>query len=214
MGDCVIDPLSFDCTGLRNTYLMESLVLLAVIGVVITSLGLLVLDNPRFLLGSMVLQYLFVFFLVSSLWPIGLAVVKLIVGWIVCSLIGSAYLHSESTREGEINNARNIFSALSAVVIWLIVFTISSQGIAILPLERPFIIAAGILIGMGILQLGSTTHLPRILFGLMTVLSGFEVFYAGLEQSVLVTGLLAIIYIIFGFMGWYMLNHNNHLVKA
>jgi len=190
---------------------MEFQVLLAVIGVVITSLGLLVLDDPRYLLGSMVLQYLFVFFLVASLWPIGLAVIKLIVGWIVCSLIGSAYLHTVPGKKEDPNNAKNIFSALTSVVIWLIVFTVSSQEISFLPLSRPYIVASGILLGMGTLQLGSTTHLLRILFGLLTILSGFEVLYAGLEQSVLVTGLLSIIYIIFGFMGWYMLNHNNHL---
>jgi hypothetical protein len=190
---------------------MDFLVFLAVIGVVITSLGLLIMDNTRYLLGIMVFQYLFVFFLVGSLWPIGLAVVKLIVGWIVCSLLGSAYLHRGKLAKDESNTAKSVFSALSAVVIWLIVFTISSEGIPFLPLDRPILIAAGILIGMGILQLGSTTKLLRILLGIMTVMSGFEVLYAGLEESVLVTGLLAILYIIFGFMGWLMLNHNNQL---
>jgi hypothetical protein len=189
---------------------MEILILFAVVGIVITSLGLLVLDNFRFSLATMVLQYLFVFFLVSSLWPIGLAVVKLIVGWIVCSLIGSAFFQNPQSRNEEINSAKNIFTTLSAIVVWLIVFTISAKGISFLPIPRPILIAAGILIGMGLLQLGSTTDLLRILLGLLTVTSGFEVFYAGLEQSVLVTGLLAMINILFGFMGWYMISHNGH----
>jgi hypothetical protein len=76
------------------------------------------------------------------------------------------------------------------------------------------ILGAGILIGMGVLQLGSTTNILRVLFGLLTVVSGFEVIYAGLEESVLVTGLLAIVNILFGFMGWYMIHQNTDLESA
>ncbi|MBI9050090.1 MAG: hypothetical protein JEZ00_11765 [Anaerolineaceae bacterium] len=193
---------------------MEILNLVAVVGIVITSLALLVLENYRFSLAAMVLQYLFVFFLVSSIWPVGLAVVKLIVGWIVCSLIGSAYLQNRNLAIDESNTAKMFFSSLSAVVVWLIVFTISGSALAVLPITRPLMIAAGILLGMGLLQLGSTTNLLRIFLGLLTVLSGFEIIYAGLEESVLVTGLLAIVNILFGFMGWYMIQHNSHLESA
>jgi hypothetical protein len=190
---------------------MNILIYLAVVGVVITSLALLLLDNYRYSIGALVVQYLFIFFLVGSMWPIGLAVVKLIVGWIVCSLIGSAYFQHLDFQRESTSNAKTIFSALSAVVIWLLVFTVSSAGTSFLPVSRPILIAAGILIGMGLLQLGSTTNLLRILFGLLTVTGGFEVLYAGLEQSVLVTGLLAVINILFGFMGWYMVNHDTYL---
>jgi hypothetical protein len=193
---------------------METLNLLAVIGIVITSLALLVLENYRLSLAAMVLQYLFVFFLISSIWPVGLAVIKLIIGWIVCSLIGSAYMHNRSSQLEETSTEKMVFSSLSAVVVWLIVFTISGSASSVLPLSRPILLGAGILIGMGVLQLGSTTSLLRVLLGLLTILSGFEVVYAGLEQSILVTGLLAMVNILFGFMGWYMIQHNNSLENA
>ena len=193
---------------------MEYLNLLAVIGLVITSLAVLVLENYRYSLAAMVLQYLFAFFLISSIWPVGLAVIKLIVGWIVCSLIGSAYLQNRVQQVEEINTEKMIFSSLSAIVVWLIVFTISGETAQVLPVSRPMILGAGILIGMGILQLGSTTNIVRVLFGLLTVLSGFEIIYAGLEESVLVTGLLASVNILFGFMGWYMIHHNNDMESA
>ena len=190
---------------------MNFLLYLAVVGVVITSLALLLLDNFRYSIGALVLQYLFIFFLISSIWPVGLAVVKLIVGWIVCSLIGSAYFQNIQIQKEPLSNPKTIFTALSSAVIWLLVFTLSSSMTNLLPIDRPLLIAAGILIGMGLLQLGSTTNLLRILFGLLTVMGGFEVLYAGLEQSVLVAGLLAVINILFGFMGWYMVNHDTHL---
>ena len=190
---------------------MEVLNLLAVVGIVITSLALLVLENYRMSLAAMVLQYLFAFFLVSSIWPVGLAVIKLIVGWIVCSLIGSAYLQNQTQQIEEANTEKMVFSSLSAVVVWLIVFTLSGSALQILPVSRPILLGSGILMGMGVLQLGSTTNLLRVLFGLLTILSGFEIIYAGLEESVLVTGLLAMVNIIFGFMGWYMIQHNSNL---
>jgi hypothetical protein len=193
---------------------MQTLNLLAVVGVVITSLAVLVLENYRYSLAAMVLQYLFAFFLISSIWPVGLAVIKLIVGWIVCSLIGSAYLQNHIQQSDEVNMEKMVFSSLSAVVVWLIVFTISDKAALVLGLSRPMLLGAGILIGMGVLQLGSTTNLLRVLFGLLTVLSGFEVIYAGLEESVLVTGLLASVNILFGFMGWYMIHHNSNLENA
>ena len=190
---------------------MNYLLYFSVIGVVITSLALLLLDNFRYSIGALVLQYLFIFFLVSSVWPIGLAIIKLIVGWIVCSLIGSAYFHHLQLQKEVMSNAKTIFTALSSAVIWLLIFTLSSSFSDLLPVSRPVLIASGVLMGMGLLQLGSTTNLLRILFGLLTVTGGFEVLYAGLEQSVLVAGLLAVINILFGFMGWYMVNHNTRL---
>ena len=136
---------------------MEYLNLFAVIGLVITSLAVLVLENYRYSLAAMVLQYLFAFFLISSIWPVGLAVIKLIVGWIVCSLIGSAYLQNRVQQNEETNTEKMIFSSLSAIVVWLIVFTISGEAAQTLPVSRPMILGAGILIGMVILQLGRTT---------------------------------------------------------
>jgi len=50
-----------------------------------------------------------------------------------------------------------------------------------------------LLIIMGILQIGMSIRPIRIIFGLLTAFSGFEVIYAGLEQSVLVAGFLVII---------------------
>jgi len=62
-----------------------------------------------------------------------------------------------------------------------------------------------ILISFGLLQLSLTTHPLRIFTGLLTSLSGFEILYAALEMSTLVTGLLAGITLGLALVGAYIL---------
>jgi hypothetical protein len=61
------------------------------------------------------------------------------------------------------------------------------------------------LIGIGLLQLSLTSHPLRVVIGLLTVLSGFEILYATMESSVLVTGLLAGVNLGLALVGAYLL---------
>ena len=61
------------------------------------------------------------------------------------------------------------------------------------------------LMAMSLLQLGMTNQFFRLILGLLTLLSGFEVLYAGLENSVLVTGLLSILTIGLALVGAYLI---------
>jgi hypothetical protein len=62
-----------------------------------------------------------------------------------------------------------------------------------------------LLLGLGLLQLGLSRQGIRIVIGLLTFISGFEILYATLEASVLMTGLLAILNIGIAFIGAYLL---------
>ena len=62
-----------------------------------------------------------------------------------------------------------------------------------------------LLLGLGLLQLGLSQEAIRIVIGVLTVISGFEILYATLEASVLMTGLLAILNIGIAFVGAYLL---------
>jgi hypothetical protein len=46
-----------------------------------SSLGLMVSRNWRWIIVSLVILYIGVFWMISMLWPVGLAAVKLIIGW-------------------------------------------------------------------------------------------------------------------------------------
>jgi hypothetical protein len=62
-----------------------------------------------------------------------------------------------------------------------------------------------ILVSLGLLQLGLTAHPFRVVLGLLTILSGFEILYAVMESSILITGLLAIVTLGLAIVGAYML---------
>jgi len=61
-----------------------------------------------------------------------------------------------------------------------------------------------LLIGLGALQLGLSTQPVRVVLGLLSVVSGFEILYAALENSVLVAGLLAVLNLGLALMGVFL----------
>ena len=58
---------------------------------------------------------------------------------------------------------------------------------------------------MGILHLGLTAQTWRTILGLLTVFSGFEILYATVETSILVTGFLAVVTLGISLIGAYLL---------
>jgi uncharacterized membrane protein len=66
-----------------------------------------------------------------------------------------------------------------------------------------------LLIGMGLLHLGITSYVLRVVIGLMTVLSGFEILYSAVEGSILVAALLAVINLGLALVGAYLLIAEN-----
>jgi hypothetical protein len=170
-----------------------------------SSLALLISQRWRFTLISLAVQYLAVFWLVALVWPVGLAAIKLVVGLMAGALVGSLQPSDELVEEKYTGISGGIFRSLAAGLVWLVVFSIAPGLLDWVP-TQPVILWGGlILVGMGLLQLGMTTRPLRIIVGLLTVISGFEILYASLESSILVAGLLAMINLGIGLAGAYLL---------
>jgi hypothetical protein len=170
-----------------------------------SSLSLLISQRWRFTLISLAVQYLAVFWLVALVWPVGLAAIKLVVGLMAGALVGSLQPSDEHVEDKYAGVSGQIFRSLAAGLIWLAVFSIAPGLLSWVP-TQPVILWGGlILVGMGLLQLGMTTRPLRIIVGLLTVLSGFEIMYASVESSILVAGLLAMIDLGIGLAGAYLL---------
>jgi hypothetical protein len=76
----------------------------------------------------------------------------------------------------------------------------------ILPGTGIAVAVGGILLtAMGLLQLGMTTQVLRVILGLLTTLSGFEILYAAMEGSILVAALLVVVNLGLGLVGAYLL---------
>ncbi|MEK6256696.1 MAG: hypothetical protein N2C13_05195 [Chloroflexota bacterium] len=175
--------------------------------VFITSLSLLLSHDWRVSIASLGLQYLGVFMLVAVSWPINLAVVKLVAGWMSASILGV----TRGVPGGRIAVERIwptewLFRVMAASLVVLAVFSLTPQFEEIVPNISPYQVGGGLLlIGMGLLHHALTQHALQALLGLMTVLSGFEILYAVVESSTLVAGLLAVINLGIALAGAYLL---------
>jgi hypothetical protein len=173
----------------------EFLILPIVILAFLTASILLISWDWRISIFILALQYVAVVFLVSSSWPIETAAVKLVAGWMACAVMVLALrnLHSNRINGGVKPISEIVFRLILAVMAGLFAFTGGARLVLWLPeisVEQAY--GSMILIALGLLHLGLTNHPFRVVLGLLTVLSGFEIFYAALESSILIAGLLAL----------------------
>lgn len=174
--------------------------------VILTSISLIWTEKWRINVTAIAVQYLAVFWFVSQSWPIGLASIKLIAGWVAVAVLGDAV--SGLGQQIAVNRgvSARIFRGLAAIFIILLAFSAAPGAGAWIPVSTPALITSLILIGMGILQLGMTTNPMRVILGLLTALSGFEILYAAVVSSVLVAGLLALVTLGLSLTGAYWLS--------
>jgi hypothetical protein len=171
-------------------------ILPAVILAFLAATILLISWDWRISIFSLVVQYLCVVVLVSSSWPWETAAVKLVAGWMACAVMVLALrnLPDYSIDGGAKPVSDLIFRLLAAVIAGLFAFTGGARVVPWLPeisVEQAY--GSMILIALGLLHLGLTNHPFRVVVGLLTLLSGFEILYAALESSILIAGLLAIV---------------------
>lgn len=178
---------------------------LAVVVIVMTSLFLLISQNWRWNIIALAVQYLAVMILTAMVWPFGMAAVKLVAGWMAGAMLSASQPAPELVEDPHLAGSALVFRFLAAVLVWILVFTLTPIFVEIVPLPASLVTGALLLIGMGILHLGMTTRPLRVLIGLLTTLSGFELIYAAVETSVLVTGLLAVVTLGLALVGAYLL---------
>jgi hypothetical protein len=189
---------------------MESavFVLIAVIIISLTSTFILISRDWRYCIGALAVQYIGVFVLVNASWPVEMAVAKMVAGWMSGAILGIAMTSiPDSLRESEKSVAFGpIFRIISAIILALTITSLVLHSEALFPMiSTPILWGSFILIGFGILQLSLTSRPLRVIIGLLTSLSGFEIIYAAIETSTLVTGLLAVISLGLALVGSYMI---------
>ena len=102
------------------------------------------------------------------------------------------------------SGAAILFRFIAAVLVILTMLSVSPAVVGWVPgIAFEPTMGALVLLGMGLLHLGLTTHPLRVIFGLFTVLSGFEILYAAVEVSALVGGLLAVVTLGLALLGAY-----------
>lgn len=179
----------------------------------ISGAGILVVPSRRLMTGMLALQYIGVFLLVSVSWPLEIAVVKLVAGWMASAVLFLTY----QNLPGPVSEGRmgvtlpgTFFKGFTGMLIGISVYSLVPTALRWFLGATQYQLLGGLwLLGLGLLQLLLTRDSLRIIIGLLTVISGFEILYATLEASVLMTGLLAILNIGLAFLGSYLLMASN-----
>jgi hypothetical protein len=177
-----------------------------------TTLQILV-QEWRLSIILLTLQFLGAAVLLVPNWPLELVSAFLISGWMSGAVLGMAAIsmppaarHTPGAlrRFGltPFNTVRLISALLSLMVVASLVPLLGRW----LPGVNPVQTWGGLLlITLGLLQLGFTTSAFRTSIGLLTILSGFIIFYSAVESSSLLGGLLAAINLSLALAGAYLI---------
>jgi hypothetical protein len=186
---------------------------LLVVLLFICGAGILIMPSRRIMTGLLAVQYIGVFLLVSVSWPLEIAVVKLVAGWMASAVLFLTYqnlLGPINADRLDANLSGLFFKGFAALLIGISVYSLVPTALRwFLGATSQQALGGLWLLGLGLLQLLLSRDSLRIIIGLLTVISGFEILYATLEASVLMTGLLAILNIGFAFLGSYLLMASN-----
>jgi hypothetical protein len=184
------------------------IVLGAVILVSLTSIYVLVSRDWRYCIGALAVQYIGVFLLVYASWPLEMAIAKMVAGWMAGAILGIAMTNVPDTWRDSEKSIKfgSFFRILAALLLALTITSLVLHTETWLSMiSIPILWGSFILISFGLLQLSLTSHPFRVIIGLLTSLSGFEIIYAAIETSTLVTGLLAGVNLGLALVGAYML---------
>ncbi len=175
----------------------------AVAGILFTA-GLLVVSRDWHLnVMALTLQYFFVVLLLTRLIRLEVAAVKGLIGWMICMVLylterradmlkqslGTEDSPAARRRRRWVMSARASFCLLAALLISVAAYTAALR----LPLpEVPtdISLACYLLAGLGLLVIGLSDAPMQVGMGLLTFMSGFDLFYVALEPSLAVAGLL------------------------
>jgi hypothetical protein len=180
---------------------------IALVVALTTSIGVLLHRNWRVGIGMMAVQFLSIFWLVQTHWPISMAAGKLVTGWMACTVLGMAQLSGNPSEENESSWPQGrLFRLFTTGVIIAATFALSLRTTTWLGLTLPIAWTSLLLVGMGLFQLGISAQPFRVVLGLLTVLAGFEIIYAAVESSTLVAALLSAVNLGLALTGAYLIN--------
>ncbi len=171
----------------------------AVAGIFITASILLISQEWRLNIIALAAQYFFVVLLMTRLIRLEMAVIKGLVGWIVCmvfylterrvsSLIPTPPLESSRWRRW-IMSARTFFYLLAGLLVSVVAYT-AAVRIPLPEIPEDISLACYLMASLGILMMGMNEEPVPVGFGLLTFLTAFDLFYVALEPSLAVAGLL------------------------
>lgn len=177
---------------------------IAAIVIGVASLSLFLSRDWRWNLGTLAIQYLAAFWLVHASWPIAAAAVKLITGWMACAALGMTLANTKIEEESAWQHG-TAFRLFAAALAALLAFSLARRASDWLGIALPITWSSLTLMINGLLLIGITSRPLRVILGLLALLAGFEILYAAIESSQLVTAAQAVITLGLALTGAYIL---------
>ena len=170
----------------------------------LTSFGLmLIVSDWRMRVAGLASLYFVGFIVILQIWPVALASVKLISGWMGIALLSTSMLNSMDQASGHRLPSEMIFRFLMTALIWIVVAAIAPSINEWLPIPYTNLYIGVSLMGSGLIFMSLTEDFFEIILGLLTILTGFDIIYSSLEGSALVTGIYAFIIILICLLSGY-----------
>jgi hypothetical protein len=192
----------------------------ALIGLIATASVIAIARDWRFGLWALLVQYVLVGILHLRMLPVELALVKVLVGMLVCPMLywAARWIESERAHKAELERQQiaqemgevplpplswpirptnGLFRLLAILLLGMVLYSVSTS--LSLPFIAPDIAPSPIwlvLIGLFILVLTSEP-IPAGM-GLLTLISGFELFFDAMNPGLIEVGLLAAIHLLVG----------------
>ncbi len=162
--------------------------------------GLLILwDDRRLLILTLAIQYLLVAWLVSLILPIQIAAAKLVAGLMACTILTISLANADWSAQNGIPRTIPFGRPFRLIAVLLVLFAAGAVGgdnWMMLPGLKPeAILGTTFLMSLGILHLGLSEEPIRVGMGILTMISGFEISYSGIEPSLAVIAMLAVIHL-------------------
>jgi hypothetical protein len=190
---------------------MELLSNLSFVFIVITAMVILIFRDWRINAISLGLQYLAGFYLITLSWPIGLAVIKLIVGWMATAAITLTCLRQMKIKDSSEPTSSLIFRAIIGLLTIIVIFILTPIiQTNIFPNVGLIILQGGLmLMALALMQLGTNAAPYLNIFSLLSFMAGFEIIHAALEVSTLLNSLLVVVNLGLALVGIYFITKTN-----
>jgi hypothetical protein len=166
---------------------------------------ILVSSNWRLRLAGLAIVDLLAFITILQVWPVALASVKLIAGWMGIILISASQVSRLEDTRTRTQNSLIIFRLMIVILVWIVISAEASAFNAWIPIPYTNLLVGLIIIAGGLVYASVNNVMFDVIIGLLTFLAGFDIIYSSLEGSALVTGIYALIVILISLLNSYFL---------
>jgi len=166
--------------------------------------AILIFTDWRWKMAGLAAIQLICFILILQIWPIALASVKLISGWMGVAVMSATMASTIDSRNYELQTSARIFKLMLAAFSWIVIAASVERLNSWLPITYTNLFIGLVFFFCGIFYFSQEHDINGIAIGLLIFLSGFDLIYSSLEGSALVTGIYGLIIILISIISSYL----------